>query len=824
MAEKLHTAEVILPFALDSTYTFLLPPGAAAQDLPGKRVIVPFGKGNKLYTGIVASRATSEIAGDLKMIADIPDEKPLVGEKSLSFWKWMADYYMCSTGEVMNAALPAALNVSGETRFALNETAAIDFSALKPTSRRIVNALEGKGECDLRDIISGTGISNAAHHISNLVKEGIVLMREDVKRSTGNKNRTYLSLSPSILNGKDLEEVILSLKKSPGQLKVLMTVIELMNWDGEEGGNLAVDMSALLKKSASNRQVVNALVKKGILVMVPEEVFKSRSQQVSELHKLTVLQEDCLESIRSQFAEKDVVLLRGVTSSGKTEIYAHLISELIAGGRQVLYLLPEIALTTQLVSRLRAFFGDGISIYHSRLSQGEKLRVWQDISAPAAGRIRIILGARSSIFLPFADLGLIIVDEEHDRSFKQQDPAPRYMARDSAIVLAGIHGGKVLLGSACPSLESLENCRTGKYGYTEITARYGGFEMPEVKAIDLSDAQKKRRMKGPLSLALIAEIAKCLEAGEQVILFQNRRGYAPLLLCNNCGHTPKCVNCDLSLTYHKSSRQLLCHYCGHREEWPEVCGECRSGAYSELGTGTEKVEEYLSDIFPSASLARFDLDSTRKKNSFQNLIDRFESRSIDILIGTQMVTKGLDFANVGLVGIVNADSLMKFPDFRSFERSFQMLTQVAGRAGRKDKRGRVMVQAYDVAHPVIRFFLDSDYEAFSKSEMEQRKEFSYPPFFRITELRLKHRDRQILTGAGKALGDVLRSQFGKNLLGPAFPYIARIRNQYSLHFILRTGRSDSVSAVRKKLRQILSEFSLHSGYKSVRVFADVDPY
>ncbi len=826
MSETKQFVDVLLPLAAPGLYTYSVPQEWKETDLIGKRVVVQFGIGKRLYTGIVVKYIDQKKDFELRDILDVVDEQKVVYEKELEFWDWMSEYYMCHPGEVMNTAVPGIMNLSSESRFSLNPDSDVSMSDLTNHEKKLVNFFNGNNEIDLKQSADVTGLKNPMKVLKNLMDNEVLVMREELKGRYKRKKLPWIGLSEIILNEADFDEVVLSLNRAPKQLQLLMKMVELTNWDGEEGGDLLIRKSELMNDDEFSESALKSLLVKNYLrsELREESRVDLSFSEPDELKELNDFQQVGLDEIISKHREKDVVLLHGVTSSGKTEIYAHLIHEQVKKGKQVLYLLPEISLTNQLINRLKKYFGNSIATYHSRISQNERAEVWHRVAKNNKDDIRIVLGARSSLFLPFEDLGLIIIDEEHDRSFKQQDPAPRYSARDSAIVLAKNHGAKVLLGSATPSLESIENAGIGKYGYVELKKRFGGFALPEMLAIDLNEERRKRKMKASFSSVLYNEINDTLNLGEQVILFQNRRGYAPFVLCNHCAHTPQCRNCDVSLTLHKKRNILICHYCGYYENMKVKCPKCEEGNLTEIGTGTERIEEELAELFPTARLARLDLDSTRKKFAFQKLLDDFETGNIDILIGTQMVTKGLDFENVGLVGIINADNMLRFPDFRSFERTFQMLTQVAGRAGRKNKQGRVIIQTYDPFHPVIQFVLSNNYKEFVKSEIRERKMFHYPPYFRVIEVRLKHRDRDQLYQAAKIFGKDLKKLFGDQLLGPEFPYIERIRNLYSMELVLKISKNTSVSNVKKKLSSAIADFTSKDNFKSIKVQVDVDPY
>lgn len=826
MPESIQYVEVILPLSVPGSYTYIVPKKFALQALPGKRVVVSFGTGRRLYTGIVISYQTHVPTYDMKEFIDVLDDEPCVNEKVLNLWNWISTYYMCFPGEVMNTALPGTMNLSSESRFLLNTNKEILQSDFSDKENLVLEALENSKELKIKEINQITSLKNSLSLMKHLVDKEIISVFESVKIKYQPKKRTIIKLNRDLTDPGKLELVLNSLIKAPAQQKFMYAYLEQLGFVDDLPVNKYVSKEDLAKSADFSQAALNALIKKNILIAeyIEESRINLGSAEIRDLPELQDFQDHCLSEIRQQHKMKDVVLLHGVTSSGKTEIYSHLIKEVVENGKQVLYLLPEIALTSQIINRLRKYFGNQVAVYHSSLNANERTEVWKRISKSSENEIKVVLGARSAVFLPFENLGLIIVDEEHDRSFKQQDPAPRYEARDTAVVLAGIHKAKVLLGSATPSLESIENALSGKYGFSELKIRFGGIEMPDIQVVDIGEVYRKKRMKYSFSPILYQEMSEKLASGEQIIIFQNRRGYAPLIICSNCSASPVCVNCDVALTYHKGIQSLICHYCGYKTGMTINCKTCGNGSYKDLGKGTEKIEEELKDLFPDAVLARFDLDSTRKKNAFQNLIDKFENGDIDILIGTQMVTKGLDFENVGLVGIINADNLLRFPDFRAFERTFQMLTQVAGRSGRKNKRGKVIIQTFDPLHPVIDFVTNSNYKGFVSKELEERLTFKYPPFYRLIEIRLKHPDRQKLYDSALIFGRTLKAIFKEQMLGPEFNYIERIRNQYSMHFILKVSKKSSISNVKNKLLETIADFNSKDTFKSIKVQIDVDPY
>ena len=811
--------EVILPLAIAKNYTYRVPFELNDSVAIGKRAVVQFGK-SKLYTAIIAGiGAQPPEKYEAKYLVEILDDKPVVTHEQLHFWQWIADYYMCNLGEVMNAALPSALKLASETKIVLNKDFEFDRSALHDKEFLIVEALEIQPELTVSDIVKLLGQKQVMPLLKILFEKNIINISEEVSERYKPRRRTFITLNPIYNNPDQRQELFAILeKRAPKQADAVLAYLKLSRQQK------SISKSELIEESGAGDASIKSLIEKEIFI--PEYKNVSRlyyeEEEATGNFELSEQQQLGLQSISDQFGEKDVVLLHGVTTSGKTQLYIRLIEEMINSGRQVLYLLPEIALTTHIIERLRIYFGADIGVYHSRFNDSERVEVWQKV---LNHEYKVVLGARSSVFLPFNDLGLIIVDEEHETSYKQYDPAPRYNARDAAIFLANMHAGKVLLGSATPSFESYYNARMHKYGFVELTERFGGVEMPLVEIVSIAEETKKKTIQSHFTSVLIADIQQALANKEQVILFQNRRGYAPVLMCKTCAYTPKCVNCDVSLTYHKSSGKLHCHYCGYREDSPSICPACGSTHLEYKGFGTEKIEDDLSLILPEARIARMDLDTTRSKNSLQAILNNLEEKNIDILVGTQMVAKGLDFADVTVIGIINADSLLKFPDYRANERSFQMLAQVSGRAGRRGKQGKVVIQTYDPNHRVIKQVIENDYVDLYFTEMSERKSFSYPPFSRIINLDIKHKQPEVLYNQAQYLGNELRKHFGERVIGPQPPLVSRIRNYY-IQSILLKFEKDSVSINKAKaiIRDVITQFQTTKLSKGSIVQPDVDPY
>jgi len=812
-------AEVILPLAISKNYTYRVPYEQNSAIAIGKRVVVQFGK-SKLYTAIVKEISTlAPEKYEAKYIIEILDDQPVVTPHQLNFWQWLADYYMCNIGEVMNAALPAALKLASETRIVLNKDYDIDRSTLHDKEFLIVEALDIQPELTVSDIAKLLGQKTVMPILKLMFEKNIIHISEEVSERYKPRKRTFITLNPVYNHPDNLRELFPILeKRAPKQADALLAYIKLARHQK------AITKNELIEESGAGESSIKSLIEKEILIAEEKNVSRLHfeEEELNSNFELSEQQTEVLQSVRTQFQEKDVVLLHGVTSSGKTQVYIRLIEEMMRNDRQVLYLLPEIALTTHIIERLRLYFGADIGVYHSRFNDNERVEVWQKV---LNNDYKVILGARSSVFLPFNDLGLIVVDEEHETSYKQFDPAPRYNARDAAIFLANTHKGKVLLGSATPSFESYFNARTHKYGFTELTERYGGVQLPDVQVVSISHETKQKTIQSHFTSVLMEGINQALINKEQVILFQNRRGYAPVLMCKICAYTPKCINCDVSLTYHKSSGKLHCHYCGYKEDSPSVCPACGSTHLEYKGFGTEKIEDELSLLLPDARIARMDLDTTRARNSLQTILNNLEEKKIDILVGTQMVAKGLDFADVTLIGIINADSMLKFPDYRANERSFQMLAQVSGRAGRRGKQGKVVIQTYDPNHRVIKQVIANDYNDLYFTEMEERKSFKYPPFYRIINLDIKHKDPDVLYNQANYLGNELRRYFGERVIGPESPLISRIRNYYIKSIMLKFER-DGISIVKAKaiLRDVITQFQTTKLSKGSIIQPDVDPY
>jgi primosomal protein N' (replication factor Y) len=809
-------AEIIIPLALPKNYTWSVPDSIIDLIKPGCRVEVNLGK-NKKYAGIVKRLHDDKPEFfEPKEILNVLDTEPVVFEQQLKLWEWMASYYMCSEGEVMAAALPAHFKLSSETIVVFNDEYGEDFSALDHDEYLVAEALLIKKELKLTEVQQILDSSHVYPVINRLITKKVCFVWEALKQTYAAKKETYVLLNPQYDNEEKLSELLNNWTKAPKQMELLLSYLHLLKTEGE------VIKSELLKKSGASDAQLKGLVEKKILWTEKRTIDRLQylPKNVQIDFELTEIQQNAYQQVKESLQSKAVCLLHGVTSSGKTNIYINLIEEYIRKGKQVLYMLPEIALTSQIIRRLQKHFGGYIGIYHSKFSQNERVEIWNKVKN---NELKIILGARSSVFLPYQDLGLIICDEEHDTSYKQQDPAPRYNGRDAAIYFATLFDAKVLLGSGTPSVESYYNATTGKYGLAELMQRYGDLQPPVIEMIDTKKIIRKDKSKIILSPALVDAINEVVNRNKQVILFQNRRGYSPYQVCNVCGWIPQCKYCDVSLTFHKFTNKLICHYCGTTYPTVTTCAACGSHNFTQRNFGTEKIEEQLQETFPDAKVARMDMDTVRGKNAHDVLIQQFEQRRIDILVGTQMVVKGLDFDNVDLVGILDADGLLHFADFRVNERAFQLMEQVSGRAGRKEATGKVLVQTSQPTHPVLQFVQQHDYKKMFDEELEKRKQFFYPPFSRIIHISFRHKMKDIVERAAHHYADALRNKYGQYIVGPAEPVINRIRNQYLMEMLLKLPRDTKIIAQCKKdLLEQIAVLHNEKSYRSVTVIADVD--
>lgn len=811
--------EVIVPLSLSKTFTYRVSESDFTFIKKGMRIAVPFGK-SRIYTAVVIDlHQNAPTLYEAKEIDQILDENPIVNEFQINHWFWIASYYMCNIGDVYRGALPSALLLESETIISQNKEIFIDESELTDDEFLIYEALQHQSSLKIEDIIGILNKKTVLPVIQKLIGKNVISLQEEIQEEYKPKLIRYIRLHENYQAESKLIELLDSLKSE----KRKNLVLRYFQLNAQERKPISVKQ--LTETAQSSTAMVKALVEKEIFeeYFIQEDRVNFDKNKVDNELTLSDAQQQAFEEIEKSFKTKEVSLLHGVTSSGKTEIYTKLIENHIADGKQVLYLLPEIALTTQLVSRLTAHFGNKVAVFHSKYSNNERVEVWNNVNQNSESA-QIVIGARSALFLPFNNLGLIIVDEEHESTFKQQDPAPRYHARDAAIVLANAHQAKVLLGSATPSIETYYNAVSGKFGLISLTERFGKVQMPEIELVDLKDSYFRKKMKGHFSTTLIDEITEAFANGEQVILFQNRRGFSPVLECMTCGHVPQCPQCDVSLTYHKYKNQLRCHYCGYSMAKPSNCHVCSSVDLETKGFGTEQIELELAELFPQKSIKRMDQDTTRGKYSFEKIIDGFKNREIDVLVGTQMLAKGLDFDNVSLVGIMNADNMLYHPDFRAFERSFQMMTQVAGRSGRAEKRGKVIIQTYNPLHNVIQQVTNNDYEGMYKEQLYERKIYYYPPFYRLIRLTLKHRDFEKLKEGSMWLYQVLQQNLTIPVLGPEEPAIGRIRNEYIRTIMIKMPGDTSIQGTKKTIQKILNSFDLVSQYRAIKVTVNVDFY
>lgn len=789
----------------------------------GSRVLVQFGR-KKFYTGIIAA-LTNQSPGDfeVKPLISLLDESPILRYPQLKLWEWVSNYYLCSEGDVFKAALPTGLKPESETWISLSPD--FEFSREEKLSENealIIQLLEQEKKIKLSTLEEKLKLSRGSTLVSKMLDKGIVEIAESLSSRYRPKTENYIKLSIPQGNSELLHNILDSVARAPQQEKALMAYLDLSGWMQNEKAK-EVSRAALLEKSGVSLAVLNAMRDKGILEYYKVSInrFNYSDSKETNLSSLSSLQVKALDKIREEWKEKNVVLFRGVTGSGKTEIYSHLIAKTLENNSQVLFLVPEISLTTQLTDRLRAVFGDRLLVYHSKFTDNERVDLWKKLLT--SNEPYLILGTRSAVFLPFARLGLIVVDEEHEQSFKQFDPAPRYNARDVAIVLAKMHGCKTLLGSATPSIESYYKALTGKYGLVELESRFEDNPLPDIEIVDMKRQRKEKLNHGIMSKPLIKAIEESLGKEQQVILFQNRRGFAPMVICKSCGWTPKCQNCDVSLVYHKNTDSLHCHYCGHSIRRPSLCPACGENNIEDFGYGTERIEEEIEECFPEARIARMDLDTTRNKNSYQEIISDFSNQNTDILVGTQMVSKGLDFEKVKTVGVINADTLLNYPDFRSNERAFNMLEQVGGRAGRRKERGKVLIQTTNTDNPILRYIKNHDYKAYYDAEIKQRLALNYPPFSKLIMVYIKNKDSLIVDAAANLLASALRNVFGERIFGPERPFISRISNYYLQQIMLKIETGASLTKVKTILRNIYESVARDPKIKSSVLYYDVDP-
>ena len=806
-----------MPLPLQRLFTYEINEEESHFLKQGMRVAVPFRK-SKIYTGIVFQiHQNAPTVYEAKEIHQILDETPIVTTDQIELWQWMADYYMCTIGEVMRAALPSAFLLQSETKVMLNK----DFkNEIELTDKEflIFEALQFQEILDIDKISAIVSRKNVMPLVKSLLEKKAIVVHEMLYEKYVPKMTKYVRLTKKWEKEGSWSELLDSLRGE----KQKFTLLRYFQEKAVTGK--PIGFTSFIKKFDIGHSVIKALVDKEIFeVFSIQEDRMNMGNQSNAIPKLNEVQQQCLKEINQNFEQKDITLLHGVTGGGKTEIYLHLIEKELEKGKQVLYLVPEIALTTQLMERLKLYFGNQITVFHSRYNINERVEVWNNVLSNNPNS-RLIVGARSSVLLPLQDVSLIIVDEEHETSYKQFEPAPRYHARDTAIVLSKQKNAKVLLGTATPSIETYFNVKNEKYGLVNLNERFGNALMPGIELVNLQVARKKKEMTGHFSVQLLNAIQNALDQKEQVILFQNRRGFAPIVECNSCGVSPQCPNCDVSLTYHKGKNELRCHYCGFLSEMPGVCPACQNPTLSTIGFGTEQLEHELKELFPKSITARMDFDTTRGKDAYYNIITAFQAQEIDILVGTQMLSKGLDFSNVTLVGVINADSLLNFPDFRAHERSFQMLVQVSGRSGRSEKQGKVIIQTFNPQHPVLNWVAESNFIPLFENQIRERSLYKYPPYYRLIKISLKHKNFQTVSTASEWLGTSMRNYFKENVLGPSNPAIGRIRNLYIKDILLKIPPEQSINQTKKILQKIKNHFQNIGEFRSVRFIADVDNY
>ena len=826
--------DVVLPLPLEGTFTYALPRDLSPRVNVGCRVIVPFGK-RKFYSAIVIRLHDVKPDYATREVMELLDEQPILLPAQLRLWQWIADYYLCSLGEVSKAALPSGLRLESESKVMLSpdyvdtlRDGSPDADGSRGAAARILDALSEQPEQTVDELQRNTGLHHILAPIKQLLEQGALLMKEEVRRTYKPKMVSCVRIKDDFFDETELNTLLAGMQRMPAQSRLLLRYAEMSSLSAAlalRNPQLLKEVTRqeLLESSGCTPATLAALRSRGVLDVYQRPVGRlSAGAAMGEIlmPQLSDAQQHALDEIHLQWQTHDVCLLHGVTSSGKTELYIHLIHEALAQGRQVFYLLPEIALTVQLTERLKRVFGDRLGVYHSRYPDAERVEVYQKMLSSEP--YDIIVGVRSSVFLPFRRLGLVILDEEHETSFKQQEPAPRYHGRNTALVLARQCGAHTLLGTATPSLESYHNALTGKYGLVTLKTRYGDVRLPEIEVVDIAEQRRKKFMRGPFSPRLLTLMRETLDRRQQVILFQNRRGFAPMVECHVCGWVPRCTRCDVTLTLHRSQRALTCHYCGASYPIPTSCPNCQSHELQSRGYGTERIEDGLERLFPEARIARMDLDTTRSRVGYEQLLHDFQRGLTDILVGTQMVTKGLDFQHVSLVGVLNADTMFSMPDFRSHERAFQMLAQVAGRAGRRNIQGRVILQTYDPQTPVIQQVVHHDYEAMYAAQMQERELFNFPPFCRLVYVFLKHRDEQVLTRLSADAAMLMRQVFGDRVLGPDTPAVSRVQQMHIRKLMLKVELQASMAAIRQRLRQLQSHLLAQPAYRSAQFYYDVD--
>ena len=806
-----------MPIPIQKTFTYSVTTDEANFLQKGMRVAVSFGK-SKMYSALVLNiHQTKPVLYDAKEIHQILDETPLVNELQLKHWQWVSNYYMSSLGDVYRAALPSAFLLESETIINKNESFK-DETILADDEFLIFEALQHQSQLTIHQIVAILGKKKVMPIVNSLIKKEAITIKEEIYEQYKPKLVKYVRLHTNYTSNDSLEKLLENLSRAKKQREAVLIFFQL-----------AASKKPIKEKDLKNKANVSTAILKSLVDKNIFEFYHIQTDRIqfkgdtNDLKVLNEFQEKALSEIKETFTKKDVTLLHGITSSGKTEVYTKLIQEVLDKGKQVLFLLPEIALTTQIITRLQFYFGEQISVFHSKYSMNERVEVWNNVLENKT-KARIILGARSSIFLPFSNLGLIVVDEEHETSYKQFEPSPRYNARDAAIVLAKLHNAKILLGSATPSLESYFNAQQNKYGFVQLNRRHGNVKLPKIELIDVKEKQRKKEMTGHFSDRLLKLIQEALDEKEQVILFQNRRGFSPVVECTTCGISPQCPNCDVSLTFHKFRHELRCHYCNYQRAMPNSCGACGSNTLDNKGFGTEQIELELKELLPNYNIGRMDLDTTRGKFGYQKIIGAFEAKEIDVLVGTQMLSKGLDFENVSLVGVLNADSMLNFPDFRAHERAYDMMVQVSGRAGRSKKQGNVAIQTYNPYHQILQQVSTTNYAEMYKEQLQERWQYKYPPYYRLIKITLKHKDYNKVDSGVNWLFKALYSSFGEYVLGPTAPAVARIRNQYIKNIVIKIPPKQSLVNTKKQLQKIKNTFEAVKDFRPIRFIIDVDAY
>ncbi len=812
-----HFIDIILPIPIKKTFTYSVTEAEAVFLQKGMRVAVSFGK-TKMYTGLVFNiHQTVPTLYEAKEINQILDEQPLVNELQLQHWEWISKYYMCSLGDVYRASLPSAFLLESETIIHKNE-AFSDESILLDDEFLIYEALQHQSQLTIYQVADILGKKKVMPIVNELIKKSAITIKEEIYEQYKPKLVKYVRLHSDYNSDNSLEALLSALSRAKKQREAVLGFFQLST------SRKPIKAKDLEKQANVSSTILKSLVDKDIF-----EFYHIKTDRISfkgdtnDLKQLNEFQEVALKEIKETFQEKDVTLLHGITSSGKTEVYTKLMQAILDEGKQVLFLLPEIALTTQIITRLQFYFGNQISVFHSKYSMNERVEVWNNVLENKT-KAQIILGARSSIFLPFSNLGLIVVDEEHETSYKQFEPSPRYNARDAAIVLAKIHKAKILLGSATPSLESYFNAEQKKYGFVELNRRHGNVQLPKIELIDVKEKHRKKEMNGHFSDRMLKLIQEALDQKEQIILFQNRRGYSPVVECKTCGVSPECPNCDVTLTFHKFKHELRCHYCNYQRAMPNSCAACGSNTLDTKGFGTEQIELELITLFPDFKIGRMDLDTTRGKYGYQKIIGAFESREIDILVGTQMLSKGLDFDNVSLVGVLNADTMLNFPDFRAHERAYQMMVQVSGRAGRNKKQGNVAIQTYNPYHKILQQVSTTNYLEMYKEQLQERWQYKYPPYYRLIKITLKHKDYNKVDAGINWLAKALQNSFGEFVLGPTAPAVSRIRNQYIKNLVIKIPPKQSLQKTKEQITKVKNTFEAVKDFRPIRFILDVDAY